>query len=308
MELISIIVPCFNEEASLPIFYKEIIVVLKEIGLAYEILFIDDGSSDGTLAMLQLFANQNSSVFYYSFSRNFGKEAAMLAGLNESRGDYVVLMDADLQHPPYLLIEMIRCLKQDSIDCVGAKRMDRKGEGKLRSMFSRSFYYLINRVFHLEMVDGQGDYRMMSRAMVHSLLSMKEYNRYLKGMFNFVGYQTKWIPYDNVERIAGDSKWSMKQLFAYAVEGIFSFSTAPLMLASLLGTIFILIGFLLCIYIMLTKFTTFKAIMMMLFLLSGFQLFFLGIVGEYLAKNYLESKHRPSYIIQNSNRIKKVGT
>ncbi|MEG2799058.1 MAG: glycosyltransferase family 2 protein [Erysipelotrichaceae bacterium] len=302
MELISIVVPCFNEENSITPFYNELLRILLELNLAYEILFIDDGSSDQTLLKIQSLTKADHQVFYYSFSRNFGKEAAMLAGLSESRGNYVVLMDVDLQHPPYLLIEMYRWIKSENIDCVGAMRLNREGENHLRSFMSHHFYSVLNKISHLEMKDGQGDYRMMSRAMVDSLLSMKEYNRYLKGMFNFVGYQTKWIPYDNVERIAGDSKWSMKQLFAYAVEGIFSFSTAPLMLASLLGTIFILIGFLLCIYIMLTKFTTFKVIMMMLFLLSGFQIFFIGIVGEYLAKNYLESKHRPSYIIARKNR------
>lgn len=301
LDKLSIVVPCYNEEESLPKFYEEVIKVLGTMDIHYEVLFINDGSSDGTLKFMQLLSLQDPCVFYYSFSRNFGKEAAMFAGLNEASGKYVVLMDADLQHPPSLLIEMYHCLISEDIDCVGAKRMDRDGEGRMRNLCSRSFYRIITKMTKMDMGDGQGDYRMMSRQMVNSLLSMQEYNRYLKGMFSFVGFKTKWIPYENVERCAGISKWSMKQLFAYAMEGIFSFSTAPLMFASVVGTLCILFGILFLVFMLITNVTSLRIMVMLLLILGGLQLFFIGIVGEYLAKNYLESKHRPLYIIKESS-------
>lgn len=226
----------------------------------------------------------------------------MCAGMKEADGDFVVLMDADLQHPPFLLQTMYEIVKDGVYDCAGAKRMSRDKKGKLRNVCSHMFYKLIASLSHLEMDEGQGDYRMMNRMMVDSLLSMQEYNRYLKGMFSFIGFNTKWIPYDNVERCAGTSKWGMRKLFAYAMEGILSFSTAPLLMAAAAGTLCMLFGILFFIYIIVSGITSLKLVIAVLMLIGGMQLFFIGIVGEYLAKNYLESKHRPLYIIKESSK------
>ena len=236
MDKISVIVPCYNEEEVLPLFHQEVTKELMKIeNIDYEILFIDDGSHDHTIDLLKVICLKDDHCSYYSFSRNFGKEAAMFAGLEKSRGDYCVIMDADLQHPPHLLASMYHAVSQEGYDCCAGKRMDRDGEGVLRNFLSKSFYKIMQRLSNLDMSDGAGDFRMMNRLMVNSILEIREYNRYMKGLFSYVGFETKWIPFNNVERAAGSTKWNFKSLFSYALEGIFSFSTAPLKLSGIFG-------------------------------------------------------------------------
>ena len=249
MDKISVIVPCFNEEDVLPLFYKEVTHVLESIeNIDYEILFINDGSHDHSEDILKLLAHKNPHCFYYSFSRNFGKEAAMYAGLENASGDYVVIMDADLQHPPYLLKEMYNSLKYEEYDCCAGKRIDRTGEGKLRNFLSHSFYKVIQKLTKMDMDDGAGDFRMMSRQMVNAILELKEYNRYMKGLFSFVGFNTKWLEFHNVERPVGKSKWNFASLFSYAFKGIFSFSSTPITIAGVIGGILIGISCIVSLY------------------------------------------------------------
>ena len=310
MDKISVIVSCYNEEESLPLFYKEMERVRKKDfeGIDFEYIFVNDGSKDNTLKEMKELRQKDKKVRYISFSRNFGKEAAMLAGLEASTGDYVTLMDADLQDPPALLRQMYDYIKKDKFDCVGTRRVNRKGEPPIRSFFARIFYKIINKMSKIEMVDGARDYRLMTKQMVDAIISMKEYNRYSKGLFSFVGFNTKWIEYENVERVAGETKWSFWKLFKYAIEGITAFSTTPLIIASVIGILFCLVAFLLILVIIIKTLiygdptSGWPSMICVIFLVSGVQLFSLGIIGQYLSKTYLEVKHRPIYIIKETEK------
>lgn len=315
MDLITIIVPCYNEEESLPLFYKEIVKVAKKMKeVNFEFLFINDGSKDKTLDILRELSKKDKRVRYVSFSRNFGKEAAMYAGFENSKGDYVVVMDADLQDPPSLLPEMFKYIKEEDYDSVATRRVTRKGEPPIRSFFARMFYKIINKISKADIVDGARDYRLMTRQMVDSILSMKEYNRFSKGIFGWVGFKTKWIAYENIERVAGETKWNFWKLFLYSIEGIIAFSTVPLTIASVFGIIFCIIAFLLILFII-TKTLLYgdpvagwPSLVCIIFLVSGVQLFCLGIMGQYLSKTYLETKDRPIYIVketEDNNKKKK---
>lgn len=310
--MISIIVPCFNEQESLPLFYKEAKKVLTSIDQSYEMLFVDDGSRDGTLAILRDLSEKDDSVRYWSFSRNFGKEAAMYAGILNSRGDYVVLMDADLQHPPAMLKEMYLAIKEEGYDIAAARRVSRKGEPPIRSFFSRCFYRLINKISKAEFIDGASDFRMFSRKAIDALLELQEYNRFSKGIFGWIGFRTKWIPYENVERVAGETSWSFWKLFLYSLEGIIAFSTAPLAIASVIGMLFCFIAFIWMIGIIVRTFiwgdpvAGYPTLACMLLLIGGSIQLSLGIIGQYLAKTYLETKCRPHYIISETNETKKT--
>lgn len=305
MPLLSIIVPCYNEEAALPLFYKEIIRVAAEMDyVAFEFVFIDDGSRDNTLPLLRQLAEQDKRVRFVSFSRNFGKEAGMLAGLEAARGDYVALMDADLQDPPSLLPAMYQTVKEEGYDCAATCRTTRQGEPPIRSFFARMFYKLINRISDADIVDGARDYRLMRRGMVNAVLSMREYNRFSKGIFGWVGFKTKWIPFVNVERAAGETKWSFWKLFLYSLEGIVAFSTMPLAIASALGVILCAVAFFF-ICVIFVKTLVFgdpvggwPSMMCAILFLSGIQLFCMGILGQYLSRTYMETKHRPPYLVR----------
>lgn len=308
-KLLSVIVPCYNEQESLPYFYKEIKKVEKKMDYVdFEYIFVNDGSKDKTLDILRDFAKKDKKVRYVSFSRNFGKEAAMLAGLDYSKGDYVTIMDADLQDPPHLLIDMYKGITEEGFDCVGTRRVTRKGEPVIRSFFARMFYKIINKMSKVEMVDGARDFRLMTRQMVDSILSLKEYNRYSKGLFSFVGYKTKWLEYENVQRVAGSTKWSFWKLLIYAFEGIIAFSTIPLMIAALVGIIFFIVSFIMIIVIIVRTLTFgdpvsgWPSLVCIIFFVSGVQLFCLGIIGAYLSKTYLETKNRPVYIVKETEK------
>lgn len=303
-KLVSIVVPCYNEESAIPYFYDEIIKVAKKMkDLNFEFLFINDGSNDNTLSVLKEYHQKDSRVRFISFSRNFGKEAAIYAGLENAKGDYIATMDADLQDPPSLLPEMFDYI-EEGYDCVATRRTTRKGEPVIRSFFARKFYKLINKLSKIEMVDGARDYRLMSRKMVDAILSLKEYNRYSKGLFSFVGFETKWIEFENVERVAGETKWSFWKLFIYAIEGIIGFSTVPLMIAAIFGILFCLLAFILIIVIIVKTLiygdpvSGWPSTICIIFLVSGVQLFCSGIMGAYLSKTYLETKNRPIYIVK----------
>ena len=309
MKKISIIVPCYNEEQAIPFFYDEITKIVEEMKNNFEFIFINDGSKDKTIEVIKQYSKKDKRVKYIHFSRNFGKEAAMLAGLKLSTGDYVAIMDADLQDPPSLLPKMLSILEDpnNDYDCVGTRRVTRKGEPPIRSLFARMFYKIINKMSKIEMVDGARDYRLMSRQMVDSILELGEYNRYSKGLFQFVGYNTKWLEYENVERVAGETKWSFWKLFLYAIEGIVAFSTAPLAISSIAGILFCIISFIMII-IIIAKTIIFgdptagwPSLVCIIFFVSGIQLFCTGIIGEYLSKTYLETKKRPIYIIDKKN-------
>ena len=304
-EKISVIVPCYNEEEALPFFYEEIKKIEKEMkSLDFEYIFVEDGSKDKTLEILRDFANKDKNVKYLSLSRNFGKEASMYAGLKYSTGDYVTIMDADLQDPPALLPEMYRYIKEDGYDQVATRRANRKGEPIIRSFFAKMFYKIINKMSKVEMVDGARDFRLMKRQVVDSILELSEYNRYSKGLFSFVGYNTKWLEYNNIERVAGKTKWSFWKLFKYAIEGITAFSTVPLAFASFLGVFMCLLA-LVFIVIIIVKTIIYgdavggwPSLACIILFTSGVQLLCLGIIGQYLSKAYLESKNRPIYIIK----------
>lgn len=304
MKKISVIVSCYNEEEALPIFYKEITKVAKEFEEDFEFIFINDGSKDKTLDVIKALRKKDKRVRYISFSRNFGKEAAMLAGLDASTGDYVTVMDADLQDPPSMLKKMYDCIIQEGYDCVGTRRVTRKGEPPIRSFFARMFYKIINKISKVEMVDGARDYVLMTRQVVNSIISLREYNRYSKGLFSFVGYDTKWLEYENVERVAGETKWSFWKLFIYALEAIVGFSTVPLAISSVLGICFCFISFLIIIFIIVKTLmlgdptSGWPSLACIVFFVGGIQLFSMGIIGQYLAKTYLEVKKRPIYIIK----------
>lgn len=302
---ISIIVPCYNEAEALPLFHQETIKVLKGMeSITYEIIFVDDGSTDETLQNIKALALTDSNIRYLSFSRNFGKEAGMYAGLRESEGDYCVIMDADLQHPPALLPQMYQAVSEENYDCCGGLRCGREGDGIFRSFFSKAFYKVSKKLTHMDMSDGHGDFRMMSRKMVDAILEIKEYNRYMKGIFSFVGFNTKWIKYHSVERSCGETKWRFSSLFSYALEGILSFTTTPLKWAGIVGIILEIIGVIflgwkfLAYFISASAFDSFDIVMAAFLLLSGMQMIFLYIIGAYLSKDYLENKNRPLYIVR----------
>lgn len=307
MEKISIIVPCYNEEEALPLFYKEINKVSETMDEEFEFIFVNDGSKDKTLEVIKNLSTLDKRCKYINFSRNFGKEAAMYAGLELSTGDYITLMDADLQDPPSLLPKMLKLIKEEGYDSVGTRRVTRKGEPPIRSFFARMFYKIINKMSKVEMVDGARDYRLMTRQMTDAIINLKEYNRYSKGLFSFVGFNTKWLEYENVQRVAGETKWSFWKLFLYAIDGIVAFTTAPLTIAAIMGLIFCLIAFIMIIVIIVKTIafgdptSGWPSLACIIFLVSGVQLFSLGIIGQYLSKTYLETKKRPIYIIKETN-------
>lgn len=309
MPKISIVVPCYNEQAALPIFYQEIIRIAGEMNYAeFEFVFIDDGSKDDTLPTLRRLAAQDKRVRFVSLSRNFGKEAGMLAGLEAATGDFVATMDADLQDPPSLLPALYKAVSEEGYDCAATCRTTREGEPPVRSFFARVFYKLINCISDADIVDGARDYRLMRRAMVDAILSMREYNRFSKGIFGWVGFKTKWVPFVNVERVAGETKWSFWKLFLYSLEGIIAFSTAPLALASVLGVLICLIAFVFVV-VVLVKTLAFgdpvggwPSMMCVMLFLGGVQLLCIGISGQYLAKTYLEAKHRPVYLVRETEK------
>ncbi len=308
MKKISIIVPCYNEEQAIPFFYEEITKTADNLKkYDFEFIFVNDGSKDKTIDIVKEYTKKDKRVKYIHFSRNFGKEAAMYAGLDLSTGDYVTIMDADLQDPPSLLPEMIKGLDEEGYDCVATKSTSRNGYSFLRKTFTKWFYKIISKISKTEMVAGARDYRLMTRQMVDSVLEMKEYNRYSKGLFEFVGYNVKWIDFENQERVAGTTKWSFWKLFMYAIEGIVAFSTAPLAIASVAGFLFCLISFIMIIVIIIKTLifgdptSGWPSLVCIIFFVSGVQLFCLGIIGEYLSKTYLETKKRPIYIIKETN-------
>lgn len=307
MEKLSIIVPCYNEEESIPYFYKEVKKIIKKMHVSLELIFVNDGSRDRTITVIKDLSIKDKDVKYISFSRNFGKEAAMLAGLEYSSGDYVTVMDSDLQDPPSLLPEMLRLIKNENYDIVGTRRVTRKGEPVIRSFFARQFYKIINRMSKVEMVDGARDFRLMTRQVVDSILELKEYNRYSKGLFSFVGFNTKWLEYENIKRVAGETKWSFWKLFIYAIEGIVAFTTAPLTIAALIGFIFCAIAFIMIIVIIIKTLilgdptSGWPSLACIIFMTNGIELLCIGVIGEYIAKMYLETKKRPVYIVKETN-------
>jgi len=305
LQKISVVVPCYNEEESIPLFLDETLKVASTMeGVTFELIFVDDGSSDGTLRVLRALAKEHSEVQYISLSRNFGKEAALLAGLERSTGDFVAVMDADLQHPPEFLPQMYKGIVEEGYDCVATRRISRAGEPRIRSFFSKRFYRLINRIAETEMVDGATDYRLMTRQMVNAILSLKEYNRFSKGLFSWVGFSTKWIPFENVPRVAGDTKWSFWKLLLYSMDGVVGFSVKPLAISSFMGILFFLLSLLGAAFII-VRWLVFgdpvqgwaSTVCIILFV-SGTQLFCTGILGQYVAKSYLETKGRPIYIVK----------
>lgn len=304
MKTLSVIVPCLNEQEALPLFYRAFCRETAGMDVAFEFWFVDDGSTDGTLDALRALRRQDERVHYLSFSRNFGKESAMFAGLEAAKGDYVAIMDVDLQDPPRLLPEMLCGIEQEGYDCVASRRVSRKGEPKIRSFFARLFYRLINRISKTEVVDGARDFRLMTRQMTDALLSLREVSRFSKGLFGWVGFRTKWLEYENVERAAGETKWSFWKLFLYSIDGITAFSTAPLALASVMGGLCCVAAFLMLLFFFFkTLFfgdpvAGFPATICIVLLLGGIQLFCIGILGQYLSKTYLESKRRPIYIVK----------
>ncbi|MDD6998822.1 MAG: glycosyltransferase family 2 protein [Oscillospiraceae bacterium] len=306
--LISLIVPCYNEQDALPLFYQEASRVAEEMGRShgaeFEFVFIDDGSKDDTLSIMRALHGQDARVRYQSFSRNFGKEAGIWAGLKAARGDYVAMLDADLQDPPSLLPEMLDALISGEYDCAATRRTTRKGEPPVRSFFARLFYRIINKMSDTEIVDGARDFRLMNRQMVDAILSMGEYNRFSKGIFSWVGFRTKWLEYTNVERVAGTTKWNFWKLFRYSIDGIVGFSTAPLALAAFVGVFFCLAAFLGILFVVVRALlfgdptNGWPSLVCIVLLCSGVQLFCTGIVGVYLSKTYLETKRRPICILK----------
>lgn len=305
MDLLSVVVPCFNEEESVRIFLGEIEKELKDQN--FEIIFINDGSSDNTISTIKYLAKNNPHVNYISFSRNFGKESAIYAGLENARGDLIAVMDADLQHPPTLLGEMIKAITEEGYDIAAARRVSRKGEPKIKSFFSRRYYSFFNRISKIEIVEGATDFRVMTRQVRDAILELEEYNRFSKGLFQWVGFDTKWIDYENIERAAGETTWSFLGLFRYSMEGIIAFSTMPLTVSILLGTLISIIAFLYMIFII-AKYLLysdpvqgFATIMCAILLLGGIQLLSIGTLGKYLEKTYFETKNRPIYIVKETN-------
>lgn len=308
MSTISLIIPCYNEEEALVPFMKALDGVVALLAPdKVELIFVDDGSKDGTLCILRQLAVDNSFVKYLSFSRNFGKEGAILAGLHAATGDYAAVMDADLQDPPSLLPEMLKAVREEGYDCAGTRRITRKGEPPFRSFFARMFYRTINQISDTRLVDGARDYKLMSRRVIDALLSMPESHRFSKGLYEWVGYKTKWIEFENVERVAGETKWSFWKLFKYSIEGIVGFTTAPLSFASLMGVLFMFIS-LICILFLCARqlfwhesVSGWTSMVCIIIFLCGIQLFSIGIIGLYLAKTYMEVKRRPQYIVKETS-------
>ena len=304
MKKISIIVPCYNEEETIELYYKEIQKISKKIKNAeFEIIFVNDGSTDKTLDILRNLA-KNKDVRYLSFSRNFGKEAGIYAGLKYATGDYVGLMDVDLQDPPEMLTEMYNILETGEYDCVATRRVSREGEPPIRSFFARLYYKIINKISKTEIVDGARDFRLMTRQMVDSILEVTEYNRFSKGIFSWVGYKTKWLEYKNIERVAGTTKWSFWKLFLYSLESIVAFSTVPLSIASIFGILFCFVAFIIILFIIIRTLifgdptSGWPSMACIMFFIGGIQLLCTGIIGQYLSKTYLEVKNRPVYIVK----------
>ena len=313
MRKISLIVPCYNEEEALPIFYEEVARVSASMPeYEFEFLFVDDGSKDRTLELLQEISARDERVFYYSFSRNFGKEAAMYAGFCNARGDYVAVMDADMQDPPSLLPEMVEALKSGEYDSVATRRVSRTGEPPIRSFFARLFYKIINKISDADIVDGARDFRLMRRDMVDAIVEMGEYNRFSKGIFGWIGFKTKWLPYENAERVAGETKWNFWKLLKYSIDGIVNFSQTPLMIASWSGILFTFLAFCMIIVICARKLIFgdpvdgWPSLVCIIMFIGGIQLFCMGIMGQYVSKTYMEVKKRPHYIIKETNRTDKI--
>lgn len=315
-ELITLIIPCYNEEPALPYLYKELNNVTEKMNkYDFEFLFVNDGSKDKTLEVLKDYAQKDGRVTYLSFSRNFGKEAAMYAGFKSSKGDYVAVMDADMQDPPSLLPEMIKYIESGEYDSVATRRVTREGEPPIRSFFARQFYKLINKISDADIVDGARDFRLMKREMVDAIIEIGEQNRFSKGIFGWIGFRTKWLPFENVERVAGETKWSFWSLLKYSIDGIVNFSQVPLSIASFIGLFFTFLAFVFIIIIMVRKWifgdpvSGWPSLACIIIFVGGVQLFCIGIVGQYLAKTYVEVKKRPHYIIGETNQddIKKIG-
>lgn len=311
-ELISIVIPCYNEEESIDIYYEAMEKVRKNLvteNAEIEYIFVNDGSKDKTLDILRKLAKEDSKrVRYISFSRNFGKEAALYAGLENAKGDFVTVMDADLQDPPELLIEMLKTIREEDYDCVGTRRVSRDGEPPIRSFFARQFYRIINRISDTEIVDGARDYRLMTRQMVDAILELKEYNRFSKGIFSWVGFKTKYLEYKNVERIAGETTWSFWGLMKYSIDGIVAFSEAPLAFASIVGLLSFILAIIMVFVIAIRTLifddptSGWTSLVCIVLGLGGLQLFCLGIVGKYLGKTYLETKRRPIYLVKETEK------
>lgn len=304
---LSIIVPCYNEEEALPLFYDEVTKVLTKMKCEYELLFVNDGSKDRTLRLLRVLGKKDAHVHYLSFSRNFGKEAAMYAGFCNASGDYVAVMDADLQDPPALLPEMVKILREGKYDSVATRRENRDGEPPIRSWFARRFYAIINKISDAEIMDGARDFRMMKRDMVNAIVNMTEYNRFSKGIFGWVGFETYWLPYKNTERVAGKTKWNFWGLFKYAIDGIINFSQSPLNIASWFGIGMTFCSIIALIFIVVRRLfwgdpvAGWASLVSVIVFIGGLQLFCLGVIGQYVAKTYLEVKNRPHYIVSESN-------
>ncbi len=316
MKKISLIIPCYNEESCLPAFDSEIAKVVERMPeYEFEILLVNDGSVDGTLPLIRGFAEKRSYVRYLSFSRNFGKEAAMYAGFTNATGDYVAVMDADLQDPPELLPEMVKILESGEYDSVATRRVDRAGEPPIRSFFARMFYKLINKISDADVVDGARDYRLMKREMVDVIVEMGERNRFSKGIFGWIGFRTYWYAFENVERAAGETKWNFWKLFKYSIDGIISFSQMPLNIASWMGVACTGISLLAILFIVVRRLIFGDAVqgwasnMCVMIFIGGVQLFCLGVIGQYIGKTYVETKKRPHYIVSecSDEQIKRVG-
>ena len=305
---ISLIVPCYNEQEVLPIFYKETCKVIEKMDADFEFVFIDDGSKDNTVLIMRELAEKDDRVFYYSFSRNFGKEAGIYAGLSNAKGDICVVMDADMQDPPSLLPQMYDAIINEGYDLVATCRETREGEPPVRSFFARLFYKIINKISDADIKDGARDFRMMSRKMVDSIIELGEYNRFSKGIFGWVGFKTKWLPYENIERAAGNTKWSFWKLFKYSLDGIVNFSSAPLYISSLIGILFCIIAFISTLFFFVRRLmfgdpvTGWASTACIITFIGGIQLFCVGVLGQYIARMYLETKNRPKYIIRETNR------
>ncbi len=306
---ISLVIPCYNEEEALPVFYNELCNVMSEMkDYSFELLFIDDGSKDKTLDVLQKFALEDERVKYIAFSRNFGKESAMYAGFCNATGDYTAVMDADMQDPPSLLPEMIKILEGGEYDSVATRRTTRKGEPKVRSFFARMFYKLMNKISDADIVDGARDFRLMKREMVEAIVNMCESNRFSKGIFGWVGFKTYWMSYENVERVAGKTKWSFWKLFKYSIDGITNFSSTPLKISSVMGFIFTLISLAMMIFVFVRALIFqdpvqgWPSLVCIILFIGGIQLFCIGIIGQYISKMYIETKKRPHYIVAKTNK------
>ncbi len=311
---VALIVPCYNEQEALPIFYEEVMKVVIAMNCQYELIFVNDGSKDNTLLILKDFAAKNENVTYISFSRNFGKEAAMYAGFSNADADYVAVMDADMQDPPTLLPQMVKILETEDYDSVATRRVSRDGEPPIRSWFARKFYQLINKISDADIVDGARDFRLMKREMVDAIVAMGEYNRFSKGIFGWIGFKTYWLPFKNVERVAGETKWNFWKLFKYAIDGIINFSEAPLSIASWAGIGMTFIAFIMMVIVIVRRLcfgdpvAGWASTMCVIIFIGAIQLFSMGIMGQYIAKTYNETKHRPHYIVAESNgeKVKRI--